>query len=983
MDDLAPSLRARVAGGPDPDEAPARLHRFLEATSEHGGPAACIPDETAADLLVLLLSQSPWAARELIREPLRLAALARDPFLRREKPESTFLADAQAACAEARDASALQSALRRFRDAEYVRLAARELGFGAAVEVGRELAALASACLDVALAFALRETEARLGTPRVDESEGQDGPGFVVMGMGKLGAEELNFSSDIDLIYLYETDAGTTDRGASLHEFFAKLAERLTQLVSASGCFRIDLRLRPEGSRGPIVNALPAAERYYETWGRAWERQAWIKARPVAGDREFGARVLAALQPYVWPRSGVSSAIEDVQEMMRKVRAELRDDGDVKLGRGGIREVEFFAQALQRVHGGRRPELRERGTLAALDRLLFAGLVTAREHRVLGDAYVVLRRVEHRLQLEELRQTHALPQSIERRALLARRLGYEGAAELDSRLGAQRDAVAAIYATLGRADDDLPPPVLALLDPESDRAAVASSLAALGFRDVEASADELLLLRGKPRGPFSPVATGAARRAAPHLLAEAAASPDPDLALRRLVDLAARGPAAEIVYRLAGEAPAIGRLLVSLFGTSDFLSKILVAHPELLEPLVIAGGPPPPRGREGHLAAIAARLAAAAADGEGPLDEEDHLNLLRRYQHDELLRVGLRDVGGELRPDEVSTALTDLAEACIEATLDAVRPAVERRFGVPRTPFSVLALGKLGAGELGYASDLDLLFLFGDDEAIVDAPPGGTSRTAFEVMSRLAQRLIHGLGAHLPAGRLYEVDTRLRPSGQQGALVSSLGGFARYHAGRSALWERQALIKLRTVAGDRALGGAAEAIAQRHVWEGPPLDAQAAATEIGHLRARMERELAREAPGRFHVKLGRGGLVDVEFLVQYLQLLSGGAHPTVRARGTRPALDALRALSLLDDADHAALTAGYDFLRRLESRMRIVHDRSISELREDPVELDKLARRLGLRGARAGAMLIEEYHAQTREIRRVYGRFLPVPTDSN
>mgnify|MGYP000986071696 CR=1 FL=1 len=430
MSDLPTRLRTRVSAGPDSDEAPARLHRFLDATADHGGPSACIPDETADDLLVLLLGQSPWAARELVREPSRLAALARDPFLHREKPEAIFLAEGAAACAGV-DAKGVGDALRRFRDAEYLRLAARELGHGQPAEVGRELAALASACLDGALAVAWREAIGRLGTPRMEgqdwPAEGQDWPGFVVMGMGKLGAEELNFSSDIDLIYLYGTDAGRTEGGASLHEFFTRVAERLTQLVSGSGCFRIDLRLRPEGTRGPLVNALPAAERYYESWSRPWERQAWIKARAVAGDRALGEAVLAALRPFVWPRSGVSSAIEDVQEMMRKVRAELKDDDDVKLGRGGIREVEFFAQALQRVHGGRRPELRERGTLAALDRLLFAGLVTEREHRQLGDAYVLLRRVEHRLQLEELRQTHALPHGRERRAVLARRLGFDGA----------------------------------------------------------------------------------------------------------------------------------------------------------------------------------------------------------------------------------------------------------------------------------------------------------------------------------------------------------------------------------------------------------------------------------------------------------------------------------------------------------------------------------------------------------------------------
>ena len=680
---------------------------------------------------------------------------------------------------------------------------------------------------------------------------------------------------------------------------------------------------------------------------------------------------------------------------MQRVRAELRDADDVKLGRGGIREVEFFVQALQLVHGGRRRELRERGTLAALDRLLFAGLVSERERRLLGDAYVFLRRVEHRLQLVELRQTHALPSAPAERALLGRRLGYPGEAPFWAALAAHRDVVAAIYATLGApapatGEDGASASATVLLDPTSDRAALEQALGSLGFRDVSASADEMELLRVKPHSPFAPTAAGAAARAAPRLLVEAAASPDPDLALRRLVDLTVRGAPAAEVWRLAGESEAIARLLASLFGTSEFLSKILVARPELCELLLTPAGAGRPALPDAawHAHAIAARLAGRGGAGvdPGPPDEEEQLDVLRRYRAQELLRLGLLDVGGALDGEALGAALTALAEAMIDATLAIVRPAVEARWGRARTELAVVGLGKLGGAEMTWSSDLDVIFVFGDDDAPVEGGRGGAS--AFEVMSRLAQRLLHGLSAQLPSGRLYEVDTRLRPSGRQGALVSSLAGFSRYHERQAAPWERQALIKARVVAGDRVLGEQVEAACARHVWRraagplehgaqgpGAPSWTEQVRAEIARMRARQERELAPRA-GRHNVKTGRGGLVDIEYLVQYLQLAHGPERPSLRARSTAAALDALRAEELLPAAEHAELSDALRFLRRLEGRMRIVEDRPRAELGGEPYEVDKLARRLGYHDARPGDRLLAEYLRHADRVRAIYERHL-------
>jgi glutamate-ammonia-ligase adenylyltransferase len=960
-------LRAGALFGPDPDGAPTRVDRFVAACEEHEGVARCVPDERAEQLLLLLLSQSGYLGQALIRDPGTLLRLASDPYLAREKDLETMRAELTGRLKE-EPGGDLYRALRRYRNAEYLRLGARELGHGAPDEVGRELARLASVCLDVAKDRIYQELVQRHGEPLTDDGRRCR---FVVMGMGKLGGEELNFSSDVDLLYLYETDHGRAG-ALTLHEFFARLCERLSRAISdvteEGFCFRVDLRLRPEGSRGPVTNSLHAAEQYYESWGRPWERQAWLKARPVAGDRSLGQEALELLEPFIWPRITGPNVIASVHELMAKIRAELGDPNDVKVGPGGIREIEFFVQALQLVHA-RTPSVRERWTLRALDKLLFAGLVSERERRMLAEAYVFLRRLEHRLQLDEGRQTHALPAQPERRALIARRLGYGNPARFEAQLATHRREVSEIYATLGAPEAPPPAPVVRLLDASAERGAIVEALGQLGFASPETSADEIELLRHKPMSPFAAAPEEEAARIAPVLLEEVAASPDPDLALRRLVDLVGRRGAASGIWRLIDMHRPLARLLMSLFGSSEFLAKEFVAHPELLEPLLSARQAQPERSREEIDAAVAQALAAHA-----PEDEEARLNALRRFKNEEVLRIGLYDIAGELDPLKVSTQLTDLAEALLAGALQVVVPPVYAKYGTPSATLTVVGLGKLGGGELTYSSDLDVVFIYSDDGTAV----GGRGAAHFEVFSRVAQRLLHALSAYLEEGRLYEIDTRLRPSGHKGALVSSLDGFRAYHAHVAQLWERQALIKARTVAGDRALGAVIEQMATAHVYGGV-VDTAGMAEEIGRLRARMEKELANETKHRFNIKTGRGGLVDVEFLVQYLQLRDGPTQPSLRLRATVPALDALAQAGALPSEDARELRDAYAFLRRLENRLRIVHDRSIQQITDQPRELDKLARRMGYRVAAPGVRMLAEYRQQTERVRAIYARYLPSP----
>ena len=665
-----------------------------------------------------------------------------------------------------------------------------------------------------------------------------------------------------------------------------------------------------------------------------------------------------------------------------KARAE-REAGrrgglDLKLGPGGIREVEFFVQALQLLHGGKDRNLRERGTLRALDRLLYAGLVSSRDRDDLGDGYLFLRRLEHRVQMVAERQTHALPEDRRERARLARRAGYpaprdEALVRMERDLAEHRENIESRFGDLLRVAEGAAPVADAnaavAADPSvSDEERVAA-LTALGFANPEGSAAELFRLSHRRGTPFWTGANAAEQHAAPVLLHEVAAAPDPDQALRHLADLFGQLADPAPIVSLLVSSPRTARLLISLFGSSDFLSRSLLRHPELVDQLVHRGSAPLVRSRDEMDADVGARLQA--------LDVEEQLTELRRFRNEEVLRIGLHDVAGALDSESVSRQLSDLADVCVAASLALAEAEVQRREGTARhadgsrATLSVVGLGKLGGRELGYHSDLDLLFLY----SAGGETDGARRASNHEHFARIAQKLIGHLALQLREGSLYRVDTRLRPSGSAGPLVVSFDALASYHAREARLWERQALLRARAVAGDKDLF----ARARREVLEPSifrPIDKAAAARELLAMRERMEREIAAESSGRYNSKLGRGGLVDVEFAVQYLQLVHGERHPAIRVAATPEALVALQKAGLLAPSDKEPLARGYRFLRRLESRLRIVRDRPIDSLPTFGRELLLLARRLGYTGERAGEDLLADYSRHTTGVRAAFLRVL-------
>jgi glutamate-ammonia-ligase adenylyltransferase len=937
-----------AAGAPDEADAHRRAERLFEAAAQTGLDLAGL-DQPALRIARLACQRAPYLASLLARDPHRLCRVARDPYLTREKPRDVLLAEV----AHHVERLPLHAALRRVRADELVRLGVRELELALDTEVGRELARLADACFDAAITSCDAELRARYGPPRYIDDDGNEHEArLAVVGMGKLGGEELNFASDVDVIYVYSSDQGEAGT-LSLHEYFAKLCTQVTaamsQITDDDVVFRVDLRLRPEGAKGAIASSLDALERYYETFGRAWERQAWLKARPCAGDPALGAAVMQALQPFVFPRYLAHDVVGEVRDLNRRIKRELvrRGDGfDLKNGEGGIREIEFFVQALQLVHAGKRPSIRPRGTLAALDALLFAGLVTDDEHLALWRAYRWLRHAEHLLQLEGGLQTQTIPADPAARELFAKRLGLRDATALAAELAGHTRAVARLFATLGGADSDASTDITDILRGELGEADEAAALERLGFADVTAARAELARARRRPGSPLSPAAIDRAARVGALLFAAIATSADPDQALRFFGDLVVRRGEAWSVWRLLDEQPAIARLLGSLFGASAYLARTLVDTPELIDLLVELGQSTPTR----TAAQIATDLDSRLATRD-PADPEAIWSAVAEVKNGHVLRIGLADFAGALDPLGVCTELTAVAEACVRAAL-----AIVSRDSLPASSnagaLAVLGLGKLGGGELGYAADLDVVFVYrGEDDAI-------------EYFSRLAQRLLGALHQRTARGRLYEVDTRLRPSGSHGLLVSSLASWRRYHAESAQLWEHQALIKLRPIAGDLELGAEVARLAEETIY-GTPHDPRAVAAAIATMRERIERELG--TPG--DLKTGAGGVIDVEFAVQYLQLVHGHTHVGLRTTSTAAALRAAAEAGVAPPDLLRLLDQGYRFLRGIEHRLRVVHDQPIHRLPESRGELDKLARRSGFPD---GSALLDRVERWQHDIRTTY-----------
>ena len=970
----------------DPDMALNNIDRFVaEARNPLSMGTLFERDATALPTLLQIFSTSQHFSELLIGDPegfdlLRLTEGA--PVARR------MLVEDLVAEVEALDHDqAVLRALRRFKRRETLRIAYGDIIREHSLKtVTSQISYLADAILEAALRAAWRKLRAQRGTPR--GPEGQPAR-FVVLGMGKLGGRELNYSSDIDLILLYDVD-GKTDgkRPLSNSEFFDHLARELIRLLTEPTdlgvTYRVDLRLRPEGQRGPMVINTAAALNYYDMRGRTWERQAYIKALPVAGDLDLGAEFLAQMESWIYRRYLSRADISGIKALKRRIEQQTHDGGgdgrNVKTGHGGIRDVEFVIQFLQLLSGGDLPSLRTTNTLEAMAQLEHVGCLTAQERSLLEENYTFLRRIEHLLQIMFDLQTHLLPEDRQEHRKLALRMGYAETPEypaLDAFSSDYRNKTDLNRRMLdhllhdafsdengSEAESDL------VLDPDPPPERVAEVLGKYRFRDVKQAYRNLMAL-AEEKIPF--LSTRRCRHflaaIAPQLLEVLAATADADSALVNLDKVSDSLGGKAVLWELFSFNPPSLRLCVELCAYSPYLTGILTSNPGMLDSLMDSLVLDKLPTRE-SLRLMLAELCRGA---------EDIDPILHSFKNDQQLRVGVRDLLGKEDVQATTGALSDIAETCLAQIAAVEYERLAAKFGRPRLAAGpragepcemvILGMGKFGGREMNYHSDLDIVFLFeADGQTAFDYGLGAAQSTSNQhFFSELGQRIIK-VASHLGVyGKLYEVDARLRPTGKSGSLATSLAEFARYFAqGSGQLWERQALCKARPIYGSpRAMRLATAAVhraAFGHRWR------RRDAEEIHHMRGRME-ELA--AAG--DLKRGPGGIVDIEFLVQMLQLQHARKTPRLRTANTLAVLAELHAAGLLATEDYQFFDINYRFLRTIEGRLRLLNSTARDTLPHDATELSKLAHLLHYPGSES---LLVDYESVTQQIRRRFEQML-------
>ena len=1001
LSELLPVITTSLPGAADPDMALNNCERFVGALDDVPSfLSVCRTRPDVLDSLITIFGASHFLSTYLINSAAEALSLLSDgEFLAYRNGKEPLAEKLSAMIGSKTDDKSFFRVLRLFRKQEMLRIGLRDLlGKADLQETVADLSDLAEVCLQEAFEWADAGLRRRYGRPMIGGPDGAQRPaGFAVIAMGKLGGRELNFSSDVDLMYVYTADGetegvrhadGSATNRITNHQYFIKLAEKLTSAIGEKTedgfVFRVDLRLRPEGQRGPLAQSLGGYEIYYESWGQTWERSALIKARPVAGEESVGREFMDRITPFVYRKYLDYSAIAEIGEMKQKINKDVQQKGrttrDVKLGYGGIREIEFVIQALQLIYGGRDRSLREKNALKALHTLSQKGLITYQEHADLSKAYVFLRTVEHRIQILDDLQTQTMPADEHELRTLARRTGYyEHGKEAElllrdyaSHAKKVREIYDELFAFTGEETAAAAPAkdYGILLDDETTEREAVAVLGRIGFRDASKAYRNLLLLREGPAFVHqTPRSRKLFREIFPPLFEEIIASPDPDMAFNHLESFLAAQGSWEIFQSLVKLDASAVKVLIAIFANSEYLSRLLVSRPVFLQNLIES-------------------LKTSAAGTRMKFEEEleealsrtsdipDKLDALRRFKHQEEIRIGMSDLLADADLTIVSRELSKLAEVCLDAALRLAACETGKRFGSAGfvRGLAIIGVGKLGGRELTYGSDLDVLFVF--SESSTDAPPSGLS--LFEYFSKVAEKTIAYLTTLTREGFVFRVDTRLRPTGSKGPLVQSIEAFKNYYSSQAETWELQALLRARFAAGDRMVGAEFCTVIQDLIYR--DADRASLAEDIRRMRKRMEEEVGRESTANYNIKQGAGGLVDIEFVVQYLQLLHGKHHRWVRVPGTYNALRAIKKEKLLDQEDYAVLLRAYVFMRQLESRMRIVSNQSTSELSRDPGELYQLARRMGYseEGASAGKKLLVDYETLSRQVRFIFHKLLDV-----
>ncbi len=1026
---LLPLLTEYLPTTADPDMAANNLERLLaQPRARSYLPQLLDVPSRNLETILHLLATSQFFADTLAIDPDALEPLLQPPG--RNPSTSELTTQLRLAVEAATDDANVLRAFRRFRRRQALRIGINDVIRDRPLEeISRDLARVADASIEIAMQHALRTTAKKFGSPTTTQGSPAR---LAALAFGKLGGDELNYSSDLDLMFVYDDEGETVGKRSPIanSDFFARVVSEILRLLSSHTdtgfAYRIDLRLRPEGQRGPLARTLANTLSYYDVMGRTWERQALIKVRPCAGDPELGREFVTSIEPFVYRKYFSFSEINEVKALKRQMeQRSIRggvDDRDVKVGRGGIRDIEYTVQFLQLLNGGDLRAVRQRNTLLSLEALEIAGCLTGNETYILSDAYRFLRKTEHRLQLLFDMQTHRLPDTSEELRKLALRMGYAEPARVEGRAEAHLESMLRppptslspqrrspldeptghaigmrgllvdpldqflkdlqdktrldrgildhlLHQTFPDADSSSEPESDLILDPDPDDATVKAVLGRYPFADVAKAYQNLSqLARESVRFLSHRRCRHFLASIAPQLLRAVAETPDPDETLNTLEKVTASLGAKAVLYELFSFNPATLKLYVDLCAGSPFLCGLMMNNPGMIDELLDSLVLDQPRSAD-ELRIELAELLRGATDPDP---------ILHSFQDKELLRIGVRDLLGKAPIRETTAGLSDIAETVLNAVIDLQEPHVRARYGIPSItresgevvpcPYVVLGMGKLGGREINYHSDLDLLLIFQNDGATV-APDLDTRievTTNYHAFTDLAQKVIQATTRNGPMGRLYAVDMRLRPTGKSGSLVVPLTEFARYfREENSQPWERQSLTRARVLRGDATFANevltAIRTAIVSQPWQPDVV------MEILAMRTKLE------ANGRGSLKRAAGGLVDVEFLVQAMQLKHGEAYPQIMQANVWDALESLRVTGLLPPEDADVLRDGYSFLRLVEARLRMVADRPLTVVPDAEDDREKLARRLGFEageGLTAGARFTTELTRVMSSIRQ-------------
>jgi glutamate-ammonia-ligase adenylyltransferase len=931
--------------------------------------------------LIFLFSGSQVLTDALLKEPSYVDWLSRPETLANSKSKDMLMRDFYE-MAEFQSKN-IFSVLRKFKKREYIRIGLRDLlgkvGFKETVE---DISNLADVCLQAAYEHADRELQKKFGRPVYQDANGNwIESEFAILGMGKLGGRELNYSSDIDLIYIYTSSQGETRSTSessitsiSNHEYFTKLALDITkslhEITSDGNVFRVDLELRPEGNSGEIVNSLTSCEIYYQSWGRTWERQALIKARVSAGSENLGKEFFEMIEPFIYRRSLDFEAIEEIKSMKYQINKSLKgkhSKGNIKLGFGGIREVEFTIQAYQLLLGGRDKSLRVRDSLGAMKTLYEKNILTEADHNHLREAYIFLRNLENRVQITFGLQTYLLPDNEIDLAVLARKMRIAGDSQknLADNLMKEYETHTRFVGTLFAEQfvEKEKREAAETLSSEWDRSRIGeeqfteSMLAEIPFLpDPKRTYRFLKSFRDGTQ--FSHPSVQSIQEfysIIPKIFQQCRRVPKPDSAIENLCRFVEATGARESFLSLFQRNEKFLELLVILFGSSGMLSQILIKRPDLVDVLT-------------DMEAIYRfKLAEKIQEDLNSAlktspDFESKSLVLRRTKQAEELRIGVRYL---IKEADLAGTLKDLSNLADVFLQTVYRIACEEQKSGNHNDFCIIGMGKLGGHELNFGSDLDVLLVY--DEGESDPPPEGFSGY-YSALSQMIYKLTSEMTS---AGYAYKIDTELRPEGDAGALVLSVQGYEKYFKSRARIWEQQALVRARFVAGNAEVGKKFIEAVHQFVYQDK--FEYGSLIEISRLRERMEQELAKESTKGKNVKLGFGGLADIEFAVQIIQLMHGKKFPRLRQTNTLSALKSFVALGLIDQDMAEELQDSYLFLRNLECALRIIRQTPTNTLPKDNKELAPLARLLGYEDAeiQAGSLLID-YDRHTQRVRKHY-----------